>query len=143
LITSLAKAGRPQNVWGELGGTWQLLMTKPVEAAHVLGKLLLALGEDHLLWGSDALFVGTPQPQIDALRSFQIPEELREKHGYPALTADVKRKILGGNAVKLLGIDTTAARNKITTYLPTDVVAPPFGPRTRRELFTRGEFAKR
>jgi predicted TIM-barrel fold metal-dependent hydrolase len=146
LIASLAAAKIPRsaNVWAELGGTWQLLMTRPDEAAHVLGKLLAAVGEDRILWGSDALFVGTPQPQIDALRAFQIPDELREKHGYPALTDEIKRKVLGWNAVKLLGIDAHATRKAITADEIQDrkhaaasekTVAPPFGPRSRRELF--------
>jgi predicted TIM-barrel fold metal-dependent hydrolase len=147
LIASLAGSdiGPAGNVWAELGGTWQLLMTRPIEAAHVLGKLLKAVGEDRILWGSDALFVGTPQPQIDAMRAFQIPVELQEKHGYPALTAETKRKILGGNAAKLLGLDPAATRKKIThddiaarkhASLENPMPVPgPLGPRTRRELF--------
>jgi predicted TIM-barrel fold metal-dependent hydrolase len=147
LVASLAASGiRPgTNVSAELGGTWQLLMTHPLEAAHVLGKLLRAVGEDRILWGSDALFVGTPQPQIDALRAFDIPVELQDKHGYPALTDAIKRKILGGNAVALLGLDPhevrrritaddVAARKRAAAERP-PVVAPRFGPRTRRELF--------
>lgn len=147
LITSLARAGigAGGNVWAELGGTWQLLMTRPIEAAHVLGKLLKAVGEDRILWGSDSLFVGTPQPQIDALRAFQIPEALQEKYGYPALSEAVKRKILGGNAVALLGIDPHATRrdihlDDIALRKQSAAQRPgfhggPFGPRTRREFW--------
>jgi hypothetical protein len=147
LVASLAQAKirKGQNVWAELGGTWQLVMTRPIEAAHVLGKLLVAVGEDRILWGSDALFVGLPQPQIDAMRAFQIPEALQEEYGYPALTADIKRKILGGNAAALLGIDTSAARKAISAddiagrkrgalERPPMPSPGPFGPRTRRQL---------
>lgn len=28
----------------------------PLEAAHVLGKLLLAVGEDRILWGTDSVW---------------------------------------------------------------------------------------
>lgn len=45
---------------------------------------------------------GGPQPQIDAFLAFEIPEELREAHGYPELTAERKAKILGLNAARLL-----------------------------------------
>jgi hypothetical protein len=92
-------------VWAELGSTWSLVLRRPVEAAHVIGKLLLAVGEDRILWGTDSVWYGPPQPLIDAFRAFTIPERLRHDHGYPALTADVKQKILGGNAARLYGID--------------------------------------
>jgi len=71
----------------------------------VLGKLLLAVGEDNLLWGTDSIFYGSPQGQIDALRAFQIPVSLREQYGYPELTRGVKAKILGWNAANLYQID--------------------------------------
>ena len=94
------------NVWAELGSTWSLVLRRPLEAAHVLGKLLLAVGEDRILWGTDSVWYGPPQPLIDAFRAFVIPERLQEAHGYPALTPEVKQKILGGNAsAALYGIE--------------------------------------
>jgi uncharacterized protein len=106
LVSSLADAGvRPgANVWAELGSTWSLVLRRPLEAAHVLGKLLLAVGEDRILWGTDSVWYGPPQPLIDAFRAFTIPERVREAHGYPELTPEVKQKILGGNASALYGI---------------------------------------
>jgi hypothetical protein len=71
----------------------------------VLGKLLLAVGEDNLLWGTDSIFYGSPQGQIDALRAFQIPVSLRDQYGYPELTHGVKAKILGWNAASLYEIN--------------------------------------
>jgi uncharacterized protein len=79
----------------------------------VLGKLLLAVGEDRVLWGTDSVWYGPPQPLIDAFRSFTIPERLREAYGYPELTPELKQKVLGGNAARLYGIglpDTDVAR---------------------------------
>jgi hypothetical protein len=106
LITSLSNAGvgQGQNVYAEIGSTWWHLMRRPEEAAHVLGKLLVAVGEDNLLWGTDSIFYGSPQGQIDALRAFEITAEFQERFGYPALTRAVKRKILGENAARLYGI---------------------------------------
>jgi len=111
LVTSLTDAGVPpaRNVYAELGSTWYLMMRRPAEAAHVLGKLLLAVGEDRILWGTDSVWYGAPQPLIDAFRAFQIPDRLRDEHGYPALTDTVKAKILGGNAARLYGVDEAAA----------------------------------
>ena len=85
----------------ELGSTWYVLSRRPREAAHVIGKLLNAVGEDNVLWGSDSIWYGSPQPLIDAFRAFQIPEELRQRHGYPELTSRIKEKILGLNAARV------------------------------------------
>ena len=112
LVASLRDAGiRPgQNVWAELGSTWFCLIRRPEEAAHVLGKLLLAVGEDRVLWGTDAIWYGPSQPALDAFRAFQIPEELRERFGYPELTPRLKAKILGENAARAYGLDLAQVR---------------------------------
>jgi len=111
LVKSLKDAGiRPgENAYAELGTTWYLLMANPREAAHVLGKLLLAVGEDNVLWGTDSIWYGPTQPLIDAFRAFQIPEEYRQRYGYPQLTPTVKAKVLGLNAARLYNIDPVQA----------------------------------
>lgn len=97
--------GPGDNVYAELGTTWFNLVSKPLQAAHVLGKLLLHLGEDNIIWGTDAIWYGPTQPVLDAFRTFQIPDALCEQYGYPKLTPQVKRKILAGNASRTYGID--------------------------------------
>jgi predicted TIM-barrel fold metal-dependent hydrolase len=110
LITSVRTAGigPGENVYAELGSTWRFVMSDPTAAAHVLGKLLVHFGEDNILWGTDSIWYGSPQDQIESFRRFQISEELQERHGYPALTDQVKRKIFGLNAAKLHGLDPAA-----------------------------------
>ncbi len=110
LVSSLTAAGIPPgaNVWAELGSTWFLMLRRPQEAAHVLGKLLLAVGPERILWGTDSVWYGPPQALIDAFRAFVIPERLQERHGYPALTPQVKAAILGGNARSLYGVEVVA-----------------------------------
>jgi hypothetical protein len=71
----------------------------------VLGKLLLAVGEDNVLWGTDSIWYGSPQDQIAAFRAFEITTAAQEQLGYPALTPAVKTKILGTNAARLLGVE--------------------------------------
>ncbi len=112
LVKSLRDAGISPgaNVYAELGSTWYLLLRRPREAAHVLGKLLLAVGEENMLWGSDSIWYGSPQPLIDAFRAFQIPPEYTEKYGYPQLTPSVKEKVLGLNAARVYGIGVERAR---------------------------------
>ena len=87
LVRSLADAGiGPHgNVYAELGTTWFLMLRRPVEAAHVLGKLLVALGPERIVWGTDCAWYGSPQPLIDAFRAFVIPEAMQARFGYPAL----------------------------------------------------------
>jgi predicted TIM-barrel fold metal-dependent hydrolase len=107
LIASLrqAKIAPNQNVYAGLDGVWAELITRPHEAAHVLGKLLLYVGEDNILWGTESvLYYGGPQPQIDAFRDFEIPKDMRDTYGYPELTPERKAKILGLNAARLFCI---------------------------------------
>ena len=137
------------NVWAELGTTWREVMRDPDQAAHVLGKLVLHVGEDRVMWGTDAIWYGSPQPQIMAFRAFQISPEYQERYGYPALTDEVKAKIFGLNAAQLFGLDPgatrcalsadglDAARAEVRRLAATgELPAPwqPRGPITRREV---------
>jgi predicted TIM-barrel fold metal-dependent hydrolase len=110
LLRSLRDSGigPDANVYAELGSTWYNALRDPDEAAHVLGKLLVAVGPRRVLWGTDSVWYGSPQDQIEAFRAFVISPEAQERFGYPELTADVKRAILGRNAAELHGIDLRA-----------------------------------
>jgi hypothetical protein len=98
------------NVWAELGTTWREVLRDPDQAAHTLGKLLRFVGEDRVLWGTDAIWLGSPQPQIMAFRAFDISVEYQDRFGYPALTAELKRKVFGLNAARLFRLDPEATR---------------------------------
>ena len=142
LITSMRGAGvaAGANVYAELGSTWWLVMRDPEQAAHLLGKLLLHVGEDNVLWGTDSIWYGSPQDQIQAFRAFQITEELQERFGYPALTDSIKAKVLGRNGARLYGIDPAATTCEFTRQdlehirqeLPGDQQV--LGPRTPSEV---------
>ena len=80
------------------------VITFPTVCAHILGQLLKFMGEDRVVFGSDAVWYGSPQWQIEALWRFQIPEDMRRRYGYPRLTESVKRKILGLNSARLYGL---------------------------------------
>ena len=86
----------------------------PTQAAHTLGKLLMAVGPDNVVWGTDSIWYGSPQAQIEAFRAFEITPEYQERFGYPALTPEVKRKILGGNGAALYAVDPMATRCEFT-----------------------------
>jgi predicted TIM-barrel fold metal-dependent hydrolase len=108
------KAAGLKNVYMELGSTFgQLATTNPTACAHVLGQMIDAFGADHVLWGTDSIWYGTPQWQIEAFRRFEIPDALIEKHTYAPLTRAVKEQIFGLNAARLFGVDVNAKRNEI------------------------------
>jgi hypothetical protein len=108
-----------KNIYMEIGSTFaQLATTHPLACAHFFGQILAAFDAEHVLWGTDSIWYGTPQWQIEAFRRFQIPEPLTEKHQYQALTRDVKAKIFGLNAARLFHVDVAAIRHA----LPKDAV---------------------
>ena len=96
------------NVYADLGATWWILMRYPDAAAHVLGKLLTHVGPDRVLWGTDCIWFGSPQDQIQMMRSFEISGEFIERYGYPPLSRDLKRRIFGLNGAAVYGIDPDA-----------------------------------
>ncbi len=136
--------GRNANVYAELGSTWRFAMRDPTMAAHIVGKLVKHIGEENVLYGSDCIWYGSPQDQIQAFRTFQISDELQEKFGYPKLTPKLKAQIFGLNAAKPYDIDVgevlQRARNDRIGKRRAQYRAAPdphfltFGPKTRREF---------
>ena len=138
--------GPNSNVYAELGATWHTVMRDPDQAAHLIGKLLRYVGEDNVVWGTDCIFFGSPQDQIQAFRTFQISPEFQEKYGYPALTDEIRAKVFGLNALRAYKLDAHAlaraasgdaiARARETYAGRTDPTFRTYGPRTRREFLT-------
>jgi predicted TIM-barrel fold metal-dependent hydrolase len=96
-----------KNVYGDLGQIFaQSTVAEPRLCAAMMGQLVKGLGADHIVWGSDAVWTGAPQWQIEALRRLEIPEEMQKKHGFrPLGPADgpVKSAIFGDNSARLYG----------------------------------------
>ena len=93
------------NVMAELGTTFaSSVVIFPELTAHILGQLLKGLGSKRILWGTDSMWYGSPQWQIEAFWRFQIPDRLREQFNYPALDDRAKLRILGLNSAKLYKI---------------------------------------
>jgi hypothetical protein len=146
------------HVYAECGSAWPSLMVGRVEEAmHFWGKLLKYVGEDRIVWGTDCLWFGSPQPIIQAFRSFEISQEFQEKFGYPALTQERKEKILGRNSALLQRIVTSRIDPLVRCHVEyvgneflqrkrdldaefgarRDMIRNVSGPRTRRELLRR------
>ncbi len=142
LITAMKKhgVGPNQNVYAELGSTWWTIMRDPAQASHVLGKLLSYVGEDNVLWGTDCIFYGSPQDQIQTFRAFEISKEFQERYGYPELTKERKAKVLGLNGARVYGIEARTDRCEFTRRELEDVQGQigarhaTYGPRNAAEV---------
>jgi hypothetical protein len=75
-----------------------------------MGKNIKHYGADHVIWGTDCLWWGSPQWCIDAFKRVQSSDELCEKFGYKKITKEDKAKIFGLNAAKVYGFDAKAKR---------------------------------
>ena len=138
-----------KNMYAELGSCWAQVMNAPEKAQHVIGKLVKYLGPDNVVWGSECVWLGSPQAQIEAFRAFQISKEFQDKYGYPELTKEIKAKIFGLNAARIYKINPDECRYDIKQtklaqlkqHLDGELggrrwaFTLPGGPRTRREFW--------
>src|SRR5256885_2160789 len=110
-LTEFAQNSAPlKNVYAEIGTTFaSCVVTFPSVCAHMLGQLMKYLGPERIVFGSDSLWYGAPQWQIEAFWRFQIPQEMAKKYGYPQLSAQDKRKILGLNSARLYKLPASIA----------------------------------
>jgi uncharacterized protein len=130
--------GPDGNVYAELGSTWRAVMQEPDTAGHVVGKLLAQLGPERICWGTDSIWYGTPQDQIEAFRTFEISEEAQERFAYPALDAAAKRRIFGLNSAQVYGVEPLPPCEFDTKLVEESrrALSPsiPLGPRTAAEV---------
>lgn len=102
------------NVYPEIGSFFgPLVIANPTVAMHGIGKNVKYYGADHVIWGTDCLWWGSPQWVIDAFKRFQISDEMCDKFGYKKLTKEDKAKIFGLNAAKIYNVDITKKRNPL------------------------------
>jgi uncharacterized protein len=75
---------------------------------------LKELGEEHIIWGTDSVYYGSPQWQIEALRRIEIPDEMCARHGFRKLgppDSGVKQGILGLNGARVFGLNPAEYRD--------------------------------
>jgi predicted TIM-barrel fold metal-dependent hydrolase len=113
-VTDLAEIPQKSgvsNVYGDLGQVFAVTaVAQPRLAAAIMGTLIKGLGADHVLWGSDAVWTGAPQWQIESLRRLEIPEDMQRSHGFAPLgtaTGEIKSAIFGLNSARLYDIEPT------------------------------------
>lgn len=114
LIDIKKRNPKMNNVNTEIGSFFgPLVIADPNMAMHGIGKNVKYYGSDHVIWGTDCLWWGSPQWVIDAFKRFQISDEMCEKFGYTKLTKEDKAKIFGLNAARIYKVDLKAKRNPL------------------------------
>ncbi len=111
-LAAVPAATGTNNVYAEMGTSFAAsAVADPRFAASMLGIWIKGLGASNVVWGTDSVFHGTPQWQIEALRRLEIPEDLQAKYGFaPMGPGDgvVKSQILGLNSARLYNIGLRA-----------------------------------
>jgi len=108
------------NVYAEIGTSFaNSAVAHPKFAAALLGTLVKGFGADHVLWGTDSVWYGSPQWQIEAMRRLEVPEEMQKKYGFAPLggaNSAAKQMIFGTNAARLYRLNLKAADNPMPAY---------------------------
>lgn len=102
---------RYPNVWANLEVTSFLVAESPMNFAEVLAELLIWGGPERIVWSTGPTAIH-PQPLIEAFWEFQFPAPMLE-NGVPPLTDEIKRMILGENALRMIGKDPDAVKTKL------------------------------
>ncbi|QLQ36579.1 amidohydrolase family protein [Micromonospora robiginosa] len=117
-------ASRYENIHLALTAWINQYPVAPRAALHAIGKCLLHVGPDRLLWGSEAFVWPKVQAYIDLFAEMTMPEDLQDGYGYPELTDEVKAKIFGLNYAAMMGIDVAAKTDELYGPSPSPVPAP-------------------
>jgi uncharacterized protein len=100
------------NVYGDLGQLFAWTsVAEPRLSAALMGMLIKGLGVDRVVWGTDAVWTGAPQWQIEGLRRLEIPEDMQKKYGFKPLggaDGPVKTAVFSGNSARLYGLEKHA-----------------------------------
>jgi predicted TIM-barrel fold metal-dependent hydrolase len=103
------------NVYAELGTAFaNSAVAHPKFCAALVGTLIKGMGADHVLWGTDSVWYGSPQWQIEAMRRLEIPEDMQKKYGFAPLghaKSATKQMIFSGNGTRMYNIKLKAASN--------------------------------
>src|SRR5262249_7814718 len=104
-------AAQEPNVYGGLAVAMAFVHARPRYFGQIMSELLFWLGEDRLLFGSDYA-IWHPKWLIEKFMAYELPEDLQKETG-KTLSVETKRKILGGNAARLYGIDIEEAKRNL------------------------------
>lgn len=111
LDQTAALLARHPNLYATLESVFAYVVVKPAAFAKVLATLVRTAGTDQLLFGSGSN-LSHPAPLLAAFDGYEFSEQQLNEYGVPQLTAEDRRRILGGNALRMLGLDEAAVRER-------------------------------
>jgi uncharacterized protein len=98
---------RYPNLYASIAATVNFIARQPRVFAEMLGKMMWWCGEDKIIYGGESP-IWHPQWALEEFWNFELPRDIVEERGYPQLTDQAKRKILGGNLARLHGMEVPA-----------------------------------
>ncbi len=104
-------AGKHRNLYVGISGIVGWFARAPYKGYHLIGEALEWAGPDKVVFGLDWPGV-TIKDCVDYIKTLDIPVELQQQWGYPAITDEIRAKILGLNLAKLTGIEPTKRLKK-------------------------------
>ena len=104
---------RYPNLYTSIAATLNFIGRHPRVFAEIMAKLMWWCGEDKVLYGGEAP-IWHPQWALEEFWNFELPEDLTTEYGYPPLTEQAKRKILGENLARLHGMDLDAKKTELS-----------------------------
>jgi predicted TIM-barrel fold metal-dependent hydrolase len=119
-LAAIPKKYGVKNVYGEIGTSFATCaVANPRLAAAMVGILVNGMGADRVVWGTDSVWYGSPQWQIEAMRRLEIPDDMMKKMGWKTKLggpdSKVKRMIFGENSAKLYGYKIQAEYDSLST----------------------------
>ena len=103
---------RYPNLYASIAATLNFIGRHPRVFAEIMAKLMWWCGEDKVIYGGEAP-IWHPQWALEEFWNFELPEDLTTEYGYPPLTEQAKRKILGENLARLHGMDLDAKKSEL------------------------------
>ncbi|MEQ1879756.1 MAG: amidohydrolase family protein [Burkholderiales bacterium] len=105
------------NVYGEIGSTFaSTAVTNPRFCAAFIGQLVNLMGAERVVWGTDSVWYGSPQWQIEAMRRLEIPDDIMKKFKFKTKlggpNSEVKQNIFGLNSARMYQLDMRLGEGK-------------------------------
>ncbi len=108
------------NVYGDVGQLFaSTLVAQPKLATFIIATLLKGLGPERVVWGTDALWTGSPQWQIEGLRRMEVPEDMQKKFGFKPIgpaEGPIKTAIFSGNSARLYNYPNVTQWSKMDRF---------------------------
>lgn len=101
------------NIYANLECVVNLVVRNPRRFAHIVGTLMRYGGPERILYATGCA-VNHSDPILERFMAFEMPGELVDGYGYPELTAEVKRLMLGANIARIHDIDVSVVEQKIS-----------------------------